>query len=130
MHIVMNSDQHYMPGSSSELRELFLPKKGGGPCHKWACTYVLNHATSSVCASCSGMILTHVVITDTLAWKEINEHDSRYADRSHEVWSSPKKKLWHTAVRYGILQRCLFDLVVLDVGDFTMATECIGTKYR
>ena len=104
MHIVMNLDQHYMPGSSSELRELFLPKKGGGPCHKWACTYVLNHATSSVCASCSGMILTHVVITDTLAWKEINEHDSRYADRSHEVVSSPKTKimaycsaLWHTA---------------------------------
>ena len=104
MHIVMNLDQHYMPGSSSELRELFLPKKGGGPCHKWACTYVLNHATSSVCASCSGMILTHVVITDTLAWKEINEHDSRYADRSHEVGSSPKTKimaycsaLWHTA---------------------------------
>ena len=50
------------------------------------------------------MMLTNVVITDTLAWKEINEHDSRYADRSHEVGSSPKTKimayysaLWHTA---------------------------------
>ena len=102
MHIVMNSDQHWMPGFSSELRELFFfQKRGEAPA---ICTYVLNHATSSVCASCSGMILTHVVITDTLAWKEINEHDSRYADRSHELGSAPKTKimaycsaLWHTA---------------------------------